>query len=69
MTDWTPYTARASEWFESLRNAICAEFESIEREAGSAAAFEYTPWQRNTVEGEQVTLENPAEALKRAKKL
>lgn len=46
MTDWTPETARAKEWFETLRNRICAEFEAIEREAGSDAAFEYTPWQR-----------------------
>lgn len=51
MTDWTPYTARASEWFETLRNRICAEFEAIEREAGSNAAFEYTPWKRAAVEG------------------
>lgn len=33
-------------WFESLRDRICAEFESIEREAGSEARFEYTPWDR-----------------------
>ncbi|AKM07779.1 oxygen-dependent coproporphyrinogen oxidase [Pelagerythrobacter marensis] len=46
MTDWTPYTARAKDWFEDLRNRICAEFEAIEREAGSQAAFEYVPWQR-----------------------
>ena len=46
MTDWTPHTARAKEWFESLRDDICAAFEAIEREAGSDAAFEYTPWQR-----------------------
>jgi len=46
MTDWTPYTARAQDWFESLRDAICAAFESIEREAGSDAVFAYTPWQR-----------------------
>ncbi|MCB2080479.1 MAG: oxygen-dependent coproporphyrinogen oxidase [Novosphingobium sp.] len=52
MTDWTPYTARAREWFESLRDSICAEFEAIEREAGSDAAFAYTPWQRSAVEGE-----------------
>ena len=51
MIDWTPYTARAREWFESLRDAICAEFEAIEREAGSAAAFDYAPWQRAAVEG------------------
>jgi len=52
MTDWTPFTARAKDWFETLRNRICAEFEAIEREAGSDAAFDYTPWQRASVEGE-----------------
>ena len=51
VTDWAPYTARAREWFESLRDAICAEFEAIEREAGSAAVFDYQPWQRAAVEG------------------
>ena len=51
MINWPPYTARAREWFESLRDAICAEFEAIEREAGSDAAFQYTPWQRAAVEG------------------
>jgi coproporphyrinogen III oxidase len=50
MTDWTPYTARAREWFESLRDSICAEFEAIELEAGSDAAFQYTPWQRAAIE-------------------
>ena len=50
MTDWTLYTERAREWFESLRDRICAEFEAIEREAGSDAAFTYTPWQRDAVE-------------------
>ena len=48
MTDWTPYTARASEWFQALRDSICAEFEAIEREAGSDASFEYIPWDRET---------------------
>ncbi len=52
MTDWTPYTERARTWFESLRDAICGEFEAIEREAGSDAAFDYAPWQRAAVEGE-----------------
>ena len=51
MTDWIPYTARASAWFRTLRDMICAEFEAIEREAGSTAMFEYTPWQRDAVEG------------------
>jgi coproporphyrinogen III oxidase len=35
------------DWFESLRDRICAAFEAIEREAGSDAAFEYTPWNRD----------------------
>ncbi len=46
MTDWTPQTARAKDWFESLRDQICAAFEAIEREAGSDAKFEYGPWSR-----------------------
>ena len=37
----------ARAWFESLRDRICAAFEEIEREAGSDAAFCYTPWNRN----------------------
>ncbi len=41
-----PQQAAARNWFESLRDKICAEFESIEREAGSDAAFEYTQWDR-----------------------
>ena len=36
----------ARSWFESLRTRICAEFEAIEREAGSDACFAYTPWDR-----------------------
>jgi coproporphyrinogen III oxidase len=46
MTDWTQHTARARAWFEDLRDSICAEFEAIEREAGSDASFTYTPWNR-----------------------
>jgi coproporphyrinogen III oxidase len=38
-------------WFESLRDRICADFESIEREAGSDAAFEYAPWDRLDPDG------------------
>ena len=51
MTDWTEKTEQARQWFESLRDAICAEFEAIEREAGSDAKFVYTPWEREAVEG------------------
>jgi coproporphyrinogen III oxidase len=40
----------ARDWFESLRGRICAEFEAIEREAGSDAAFAYTPWEREDAE-------------------
>lgn len=46
MTDWTPMIARSRAWFESLRDRICAEFEMIEAEAGSAARFDYARWNR-----------------------
>ena len=37
----------ARDWFEQLRSQICASFESIEREAGSDAAFDYIQWHRD----------------------
>ena len=46
MTDWNEQTGQARAWFESLRDRICAEFEAIEREAGSDAAFQYDSWRR-----------------------
>ena len=36
----------ARDWFEALRDRICAAFEAIEREAGSDASFTYIPWDR-----------------------
>mgnify|MGYP000507147961 FL=1 len=51
--DWKDQTQQARDWFESLRDRICAEFEAIEREAGSDAAFEYTPWDRDTDDGSE----------------
>jgi len=38
--------AAARAWFEQLRDAICAEFEAIERESGSDARFAFVPWDR-----------------------
>ena len=42
----------ARDWFESLRDRICAEFEAIEREAGSDARFDYMPWEREDTDAE-----------------
>jgi coproporphyrinogen III oxidase len=42
----------ARDWFESLRTRICGAFEQIEREAGSKAAFAFTPWDRVDANGE-----------------
>jgi len=36
----------AKDWFESLRDRICAAFEEIERDSGSKAKFVRTPWDR-----------------------
>ncbi|TCP89915.1 coproporphyrinogen oxidase [Sphingomonas sp. PP-CE-1A-559] len=52
MIELDPQQAAARTWFESLRDRICAEFEAIEREAGSDASFEYTPWNRVDPSGE-----------------
>jgi coproporphyrinogen III oxidase len=52
MIELDPQQAQARAWFESLRDSICAEFEAIEREAGSDAAFDYTAWDRTDPSGE-----------------
>jgi coproporphyrinogen III oxidase len=41
----------ARDWFEALRDRICAEFEAIESEAGGDARFAYTPWDREDPDG------------------
>jgi coproporphyrinogen III oxidase len=52
MNPLDPQQQAARTWFESLRGRICAEFEAIERDAGSDASFSYTPWERTDVSGE-----------------
>jgi coproporphyrinogen III oxidase len=51
MTPLDPQQAAARAWFEALRDRICAAFEAIEREAGSDAAFAFTPWDRTDPDG------------------
>ncbi len=46
-----PQQQAARDWFESLRTRICEAFEAIEREAGSHAAFTFTPWDRDEEDG------------------
>ena len=41
----------ARNWFESLRDRICAEFEAIEAEAASKARFTFEPWDRPDASG------------------
>ncbi len=41
----------ARDWFEDLRDRICAAFEAIEREAGSDACFRFIPWERTDERG------------------
>ena len=52
MLDLDDQQQAARDWFEALRNRISAAFEEIEREAGSNAAFTYTPWDRNDASGQ-----------------
>ncbi|MEO5611385.1 MAG: oxygen-dependent coproporphyrinogen oxidase [Sphingomicrobium sp.] len=52
MLDLDDQQQAARDWFEALRTRICAAFEAIERDAGSDAAFTYTPWDRVDPDGE-----------------
>ncbi|AXJ94785.1 MULTISPECIES: oxygen-dependent coproporphyrinogen oxidase [unclassified Sphingomonas] len=52
MLDLDDQQTAARSWFEALRTRICAAFEAIEREAGSDAMFDYTPWDRVDPSGE-----------------
>jgi coproporphyrinogen III oxidase len=51
MTPLDDQQQAARDWFEALRNRICNEFEAIEREAGSDAAFRFIPWDRTETDG------------------
>jgi len=51
MIDLDDQQQAARDWFESLRDRICAEFEAIESEAGSDARFVYMPWDREDPDG------------------
>jgi coproporphyrinogen III oxidase len=48
----------AKNWFEELRDKICAEFEKIEAECGSNAKFLKKPWDRNGGGGGVISLLN-----------
>jgi len=57
MTDFESQKTRAADWFKSLRNDVCAEFETLEREApsdlypGEPGKFVYEDWQRKVENG------------------
>jgi coproporphyrinogen III oxidase len=52
MLDLDEQQHAARNWFELLRDRICAAFEDIEREVGSKAKFTYIPWDRSETGGE-----------------
>jgi coproporphyrinogen III oxidase len=51
MTELDAEQQAARDWFESLRDRICAEFEAIEAEAGGNARFDYLSWDREDPSG------------------
>ncbi|MDQ3080530.1 MAG: oxygen-dependent coproporphyrinogen oxidase [Pseudomonadota bacterium] len=51
MTPLDDQQQAARDWFEALRTRICNEFQAIEREGGSDAAFQFIPWDRTETDG------------------
>lgn len=51
MIDLDDQQQAARDWFEQLRDRICAEFEAIEREAESKARFKFEAWDREDPDG------------------
>jgi len=57
MTDFENNKTRAASWFKTLRDQICAEFETLEDEApsslykGETGKFVYEDWQRKIENG------------------
>lgn len=49
---------KASQWFRSLRDSICNEFEKIEEENGSSCKFVRTQWDRSGGGGGEISLMN-----------
>ena len=60
MLDLDDQQQAARDWFESLRDRICAAFEEIEREIGSNAAFSFIPWDRSDGSGASGDFRQPA---------
>ena len=51
MIELDPQQSAVRQWFESLRDRICAAFEGVERDAGSDTRFDYIPWDRTDPSG------------------
>jgi len=57
MTDFNNRKKLTSNWFRTLRNQICAEFENLETEApqalypGDSGKFEFEDWERQVADG------------------
>ena len=62
-SDMAALSGRAADWFETLRNRICGQFESIERDAADmplsdrpAGTFQRTSWDRDGGGGGQMSV-------------